>query len=670
MKKILPLFLSCILAVSMLGCAGEKKTADETVNQNTKATQAEEPAQDAKGSGITYTAGTYTGEAKGKNGIIKVEVTVTENAIESITLLDSSETEGLGDNAIASLTQEVIDKQSLGVDAVSGATESSDGFLAAIEDALTQAGADIDSLKKEVAKENEGKTIELSADVVVIGAGGAGTAAAVTAAENGAKVIVLEKTAIAGGTTANGGGFFAADSKKARELGDEPVDIDYIFEEWMKEMDWLADASLVKQFLELSSTTADWLENHGVVFHKTEQAVQQSHGAGTNGYHKYDDYTKTSEQLGAMLTKIKEENGAEIYYETPADGLITENGSVTGVTAKAKDGATLKITAKSVIVATGGFVGNQDMIKEALNGVTVNAAGYNSNVGDGILMAWEAGAASRGLSAMVAHTFNVEGNGQIEGDYEFMDLYQATSSVAYMPIIPWLNAQGYRFANEDIVYDRALSSNSVISQGNYAYFLYNEELLKTLEEKGARAAGMRDKIAMGPMPEITPMDKGWSKLTEITNKMVDGGYVVKADTLEELATKLNMKQSTLQETMNRYNTDAKNGKDTLFGKDAQHMYEMSQGPYYAYKVSVNNLCTVGGIRINSGFEVVQADPENGYTTIPNLYAAGADAGGIYSDHYAHTIEGAAQGWAYNSGRLAGAAATENALGKDIDLLKQ
>lgn len=661
MKRVFAVLLSFILVFQLTGCSDKKK--EEPVNNNTEQSTGNE-------SSSSFKAGTYTGQADGRNGVIKVEVTVSNSSIEGIKILESSETEGIGDSAMENLTQDILAKQSIGLDVVSGATVTSEAFLKAVEDALKQAGGDMDTLKAAVTKENEGKVVELTTDVVVIGAGGTGTAAAVTSAEHGAKVVVLEKTAIPGGTTANGGGFFAADSAKARELGQEPVDTDYIFKGWMDEMDWLADASLVKQFLELSHTTADWLEEHGVIFHKTEVAVQQSHQEGTNGYHKYDDYTKTSAQLGAMLEKITKDYDAKIYYETPAKSLIIDGNKVTGVIATAKDGSTLKITAKSVIIATGGFVGNAEMIKEALNGISVNAAGYNSNVGDGITMAWDIGAASRGLSAMVAHTFAVEGKDNIEGDYEFMELYQATTSVAYMPIIPWVNASGVRFANEDIVYDRALSSNSLIAQGNYAYFLYNDKLLQTLETKGARAAGMRDKIAMGPMPEITPMDSGWSKLTEIVDKMVEGGYVIKADSLEDLAAKLNMDKETLKDTMDKYNADANKGVDSLYGKDGQHMYQMSEGPYYAFKVSVNNLCTVGGIRINSKFQVVQDNPENGYTPIENLYAAGADAGGIYSDHYAHTIEGAAQGWAYNSGRLAGANATENALNSKIDLFTE
>lgn len=655
------LILIFVLSVVMIGCSNK----GTNVNQDGNLTP-----EVSNGQVIGFTAGSYQSETKGHNGNIKIEVMVNDTTIEDITVLESTETEDIGNAAMKTLTQDIITKQSIGLDGISGATVTSDAFLIMVEDALTQADGDIEFLKASVAKENAGVVHELSADVVVIGAGGAGVAAAVTAAEHGASVIVLEKTAIAGGTTSNGGGFFAADSQKTRDLNQEPLDTDYIFTEWMAEMDWLADASLVKQFLTLSHTTADWLEEHGVIFHKTEEAVQQSHGEGTNGYHKYDDHTQTSSQLGAMLDKIATDFEAEVYYETPATSLIIEEDKVVGVNASSKDGSTLKISAKSVIITTGGFVGNSEMMKDALNGVTVNSAGYNSNVGDGINMAWDAGAAQRGLSAMVTHTFQVDGSGQIEGDYPFMDMYQATSSVAYMPIIPWVNASGIRFANEDIVYDRALSGNALMSQGNFAHFIYNENLLKTLETKGARSAGMKDKIAMGPMPEITPMDSGWNNLFEIVDKMVEGGYVVKADSIEGLAKELNMDPETLKDTMDKYNEDAGNGKDTLYGKDKNHMYQMSEGPYYAFRVTVNNLSTVGGIRINTKFQVVNDDPENGYTPIINLYAAGADTGGIYSDHYAHTIEGAAQGWAYNSGRLAGGNATANALGLKINLFNE
>ena len=646
MKRLLITMCIAVLTTSMVaGCSN--------TNQGQQQNQS------------NYKAGTYTATAQGNNGEIFVEVTVSDSEITNVTVDASVETVGLGDTAAVSISDEIISTQSLAIDTVSGATNTSKAVLEAVENCLTQAGGDIENLKKPLVKENEWVVKELSTDIVVIGAGGAGMSAAVTSAEAGAKVILLEKTAIPGGTTANGGGFFAADSEKSREVGQEALDVDLIFNKYMEEMDWMADANMVKNFLYTSLTTADWLQEHGVEFHKMENAVQQSHEEGTNGYHKYDDFTKTSSTFAQILENCE---GIEVYYETPATELIVnDKGEVTGVLAKAKDGSTLKISASSVIIATGGYVGNDEMVKESLNGVSVNASGYNSNVGDGINMALELGAATRSMSAMVNHTFNIEGKTNVKGEYDPMSLMYATSSLAYLPVNVWLNQEGIRFANEDIVYDRMLSGNAMATTGDYAWFLYNQELIDTLETTGAAATGMYDKISMGPFSEYTPMENGWSNLNSILGEMVDGVTVVKADSLEELAEATEMSKEKLTKTMEVYNNDAKNGVDSLYSKRGSHMYEMSKGPYYAIKVTVNNLCTVGGLRVNSELNVVKNDPENGYSAIKNLYAAGADASAIYSDHYAHTIEGTAQGWAYNSGRLSGQAAVKNAIGIEITL---
>ncbi|TCK90522.1 fumarate reductase flavoprotein subunit [Natranaerovirga hydrolytica] len=614
--------------------------------------------------------GTFEGEGNGYIGPIKVEVTLEDGNIGEVVVVEHNETENIANAAINEIPSKIVEHQSVAVDSVTGATGTSKGIVEATTAALLSAGADEADISKAIERNQEEIIEELEADVVVVGAGGAGVSAAVTAAENGANVIVIEKTAIPGGTTAMGGGFFAADSEQARSMGHDPLDTDMIFDMWMGEMDWLADGSLVRQFLELSHTTADWMEERGIEFHKEAQAVQQTHAEGTNGYHKYDNFTQTSAQLGNMLDRIVEEYDASVYYQTPAIDLISEDGAIKGVIAQGNNGITYHIKADSIVLATGGFVGNSEMVSEALNGVTVNASGYNTNVGDGINMAINEGAATRSMQAMVLHTFNVDGGEFVEGDYEAMDIFQGTTSVAYMPIVPWLNGQGFRFANEDMVYDRALSTNALVAQGNYGWFLYNETLLNILENEGAGAAGMQDSIAMGPYPNITPLDTGWNHLTEIVEQMVDGGGVIKADTLEELAQETGMDETILLQTMARYNEDARNGVDTAFNKRTEHMFELSEGPYYAFKVTPNNLSTAGGIRINSNFQVVLDNPEVGYTPIPNLYAAGADAGGLYSDHYAHTIEGAAQGWAYNSGRLAGARAAENALNVQIDLFNE
>lgn len=620
--------------------------------------------------GSSPVAGTYTAAKPGLNGDVKVEVVIAGGAVASVKVLESAETPDLGGAAMDALAKRIVADQSLALDAVTGATYSSKALLSAVEDCLVQAKADVGMFKKAKAKAAVKETV-IEADVVVVGAGGAGASAAVTAAEHGAVVVLLEKTAVPGGTTANGGGFFAADSRKSRALGEKAVDVDVLFQKYMKEMAWQADANLVRQFFDLSMTTADWLEDRGFIFHKTEHAVQQSHEAGFNGYHKYDDFTKTLSQFRAMLERTSKEYKLSVYYSTPATELVLgKDGAVEGVIAQSADGARLKVLAKSVVLATGGFVGNSEMVKKALGGLSINPAGYNTNKGDGITMAWAAGAAERGSEVMLAHTFNVAGSRDVKGDFPGMGMYYGTNSIAYLATVPWLNAQGRRFANEDIVYDRALSTNAVMAQGDYAWFLYTEDMLDKLDTVGAGALGLEESVAMGPMPDITPIKSPWKGVKAIAEQMVQKGYVKKAGTLAELAKATGMDPAVLEKTIALYNADALKRVDSKFGKRGAHMYPLTKGPYYAYKVGVSNLCTGGGIRINPAFQVTRGDPENGYTAIPNLYAAGADAGGIYAGHYAFTIEGTAQGWAYNSGRLAGASATAAALGKAIDLVAE
>jgi fumarate reductase flavoprotein subunit len=629
-----------MLVVTLLsGC-----TSNATTTSNTKA---------------LYKVGTYTAEATGNNGPIKVEVTMSDNAILGVKILNHKETVGLGDVALDRISKEIVEKQSLAVDTISGATNASKALLAAVEDCVSQAGGDITALKVALAKAGEGKIEKLTTDVVVIGAGGAGSAAAVTAAEAGAKVVLLEKNANPGGTTAMGGGLFGAYSSLMKEHGEDPVDTDALFNDWMKEMVWKADANLVHNYLETSYTTVDWLIAHGFELHKVD-AIQQTHDT-YHGYHKYNDFTKTTEIFKNMLSGI-EKLGAQIFYETAAKSLITDNtGAITGVIATKKDGTTLEITAKSVVIATGGFVGDEAWVARTFDGVTVTAAGNNSNVGEGIKMAWEVGAAHRGENVHLAHVTKIAGDLSAYPKSSWL----VNTSLAYLPINPWINSTGARFANEDIIYDRAFTTNALISQGNYIFTVLSQSMIDTLEKSGAAALGMQDKVAMGPMTEVTPMKAPWTELNAMVNELVKQGVAFKADSYEELAKQSDMDVEKFVSNMEIYNADAKSGKDTLFNKRKQHMVALGDGPYYAIKVIPTNLCTLGGIRINEHLQVVNNDA-NKYTPIPNLYAAGADAGGLYSDHYV-LLEGGAQGWAYNSGRMAGASAASNALKKEVKL---
>lgn len=646
-RKIFPVVMSMLLVVMLFtGCSGNSDLNSQG-NSPEQANQSEE--------GNSFKAGVYTAEAKGNNGAVKVEVAFSEAEITSVKVIEHSETQGLGDTALEQISKEIVDGQTLAIDAVSGASNSTQAILTAVEDCVKQAGGDVALLM--VAKDKpdlSGQVEKLSTDVVVIGAGGSGSAAAVQAAELGAKVILLEKNAQPGGTTAMGGGLFGADSKLMRELGEEPVDTDALFEDWMKEMVWKADANLIRRYLALSGTTVDWLIERGFELHKVG-AVQKTHEA-YHGYHKYDPWPPT-EMFKKLLSGLDEHDG-QILYETPAQKLIIDSsGAVTGVIAKKKDGSTLEITAKSVVIASGGFVGDTEWVSETLDGVTVASGGLTSNVGDGIKMAWEIGAAHRGDNVHLAHVTKIPGDLSAFGDTATL----ANSSLAYLAINPWVNASGVRFANEDIVQDRAYTTNAVISQGNYVYAVFSQSMLDTLEAKGAAALGLQEKVSMGPISELTPMETGWTNLNAMVEELIKQGFAFKGDSFKELAEKAGMDAEKFTKNMEKYDGDAKAGKDSVFGKRKEHMVALGDGPYYAIRVNPTNLSTLGGIRINEDMQVVASDPNN-YAPIPNLYAAGADVGGLYSDHYV-LLEGGAQGWAYNSGRMAGASAASNAMGQ-------
>ena len=177
MKKLVAALLSVLMVMSLSACSSQ-------------------PTGTA-----TYTAGTYTGTGAGRNGDITVEVVFTDDAIKSVTITDHAETGGISDPAINTIPEAIVKSQSLGVDAVTGATLTSNGIIDAVADAVEQAGGDVEALKAVVVEKTAGEAIEETVDVVIVGAGGAGMAAAASALENGATVIVLEKTAAIGGNT-------------------------------------------------------------------------------------------------------------------------------------------------------------------------------------------------------------------------------------------------------------------------------------------------------------------------------------------------------------------------------------------------------------------------------------------------------------------------------------
>ena len=560
---------------------------------------------------LAMTAGTYEAEGTGIGGAVKVAVTVSETAIEKVEVLAHSETAGICDPAIERIPAAIAEKQSLAVDTVAGATITSKAILEAAEAALTAAGADIEALKTPVAEEAaEGRTIEKTVDVVVLGAGGAGVAAAIEAVDAGASVALLEKMPQIGGTTATSQGMIGAyESKFTKELG-----VHYTFEEMygnlMSNASYRLDPELTAVTIEKSGETIDWMADRlGMNFYDVIvgygplQMMHLVEGAG-----------------GAMKTAMETAlagSSVDQKLETRAtEILMNEDGSVKGV--KATCGAdTVIVYAKAVVVATGGYANNPELTarldpeKAGTWGI-----GFPGATGDGIIMASNVGAALTHTGDMMC----------VLKDYEIMSEHNGTSATANVSSFISRNntvllaANGKRFVDEkDIGYMTQKLNSPVFDQMHRDGLGY---VWAVSDKASLEAKGVKRGLEM---------------------------EFITADTFEELAEKMGLDVATVVETLTNYNAYCETGHDPEFGR---LLLEKLEAPYCAVKVVPCEFITYGGIARNVNAEVIRADG----TVIPGLYTAGeASANSAYMGF---TLTNA-YGW----GRIAGAGAAAFAAAK-------
>lgn len=560
-----------------------------------------------------YKAGTYTGTAKGNNGDVSVEVTFSDTAIVSVKVLNTSESAGLSDAPIQRIPEQVVAGQTLAIDAVAGATNTSNAILAAIEDCVKQAGGDVEALKQKVAAGNEQKEdTELTTDVVIIGAGGTGLAAAVSAQQNGADVIVLEKLAHVGGSTAlSGGGISATDTKFQREQG-----IKDSKESWMKL--WkerqatsnpesiYPDYTRVDKFMDEAVVTTEWLvdyigHEYAAIAGFGMDPVQRLHFA------KSDATTKGGTTLIQNIEKFANGKGIKIMLETPAKELLTDSkGDVVGVVAESKEGK-VTIHAKKVIIAAGGYAQNEELLKKYIPkaaGSSQLTAASAGSTGDGMLMAEKVGAVmyedpwviGLGISSKIPGTESLM--------MDWTKLY--------------VNDKGERFTSEEIHY--AIATNKLMeAPGSWA--------VMDSAEANAKLIATMD----GAMPT---------------------SEVVKADSYEELAKAMNVPAEAFVKTMETYNKGVKSGKDAM-GKEKQYLVSVEKAPYYAIKIYPKTMGTFAGVKTNENFQVLRADG----SVINNLYAGGESANKIlYNQVY---MSGSAVQFALTSGRIAGQHAAQD-----------
>lgn len=600
----------------------------------------------AKGKTVTVKSvddGVYTAFAYGNSVVdpLEVEVTFKDNKITNIQVLNHSETPSILKTVEENLFPRIIDSQSLAVDSITGATASSSAIKTAVSEAIDAHNGNSLDWHDTIVKNNE--TIKLKGyDVIVVGLGGAGMSSYVSAAENGAKVFGFDSAAKVGGTSTNVTGPMAINPQSKMDSennGEKWLEEEDLIQDWLSYTQGDAKEEIVRLFVNESGETMDWLSgNYDFAFGALRNFF---HPKGWVVWAGYDgDITTMFDNAMKKAKAMNEKNDYQL--ELTAETLIEEEGKVVGVKASSYDGTTYEIYGDSVILATGGFIGNSEM-KEQYFGSDFNVEGMMQDNGAGILMAQEVGASTYNIDMPVmvhiAQTKKI-----LKGDMLSADEKAVLSAMVLKSDSMIVGVDGTRFVSEsgNVAFDNWKG-------GDTYYAIYSQAQIDAYKEQGMEVVAAPMFLGQGGSVEInTPI----TEMDKILKVGEENGIVVFADTLEELATKLNTPH--LVEEAKRYST-YQDGSDPL-GKDAALVHSLEAGPYYAVLGAGYSYGTCGGLDIDENMNVLKSDG----SVIENLYAVGQDSMGVLftnKDAYV-TYGGAAQGWVLTSGRLAGADAAE------------
>lgn len=654
--------------------------------------------------------GTYTAQAYGFQQIspITVTVTVDETSIQDIEFDGNLDSVAMIRAVNTYLLPRIVENQSVGVDAITGATATSNAVLTAARDCLEQAlvaggssAAAITSFLTPEPKVEAQETIDV--DVLVVGMGAAGISAATAAAEAQqaagvpVSVLAIEKSGRYGGTGAFTGEPMSVNPPRYQlqyNNGEDYMDYDELLAAWTEYVEGDAKMEVVETFLQNSGETADWLYyDHGFLLNNPTS------GFGANTYRCKQQYVSiaTAEEGRdyGMDVSAGQNTMVDQYYqrfvsdyvklggrymlETEGYELIYDEASnrVTGVKAKGHDGTDYTINAKSVILCTGGFAGSEEMEKEYLSQNPYfdhfgdeqwTMIGMHENDGKMLQAAIDIGAGTYNISVVpmihfatsniVIHDYPVYTFAKDDPNYAHVLWYgwEQTWSLNELPNalilcsdIPWVDADGERFEAEGELFGWWKAGPSY-------WAVWSQDQIDGIAENGfssnlsTLAAGNQ-----GLMPGNMPVPE----IYDVLDKLVAQGYVVKADTYEELAQQMGVDPATFAKTMEDYASYCETGVDEQFGKAAEKLVAPGNGPFYALKGYSAAFATNGGLDINERFEVLQDDGE---TVIGGLWACGCDASGVmYSEKKPYvTYGGAAIGFAYTSGRLAGGYAVDYA----------
>lgn len=469
-------------------------------------------------------------------------------------------------------------------------------------------------------------------DVVVVGAGGAGMSAATRAASIGLDTVILEKASSTGGTTLFTEGLFAVNSHIQLENGKNP-DVADLYKRTMEYHHWLIDGHAFRQYVNQSGSDISWMESLGIVFSGTGTMCDNTYN--TWHQYQYEEGKLSGANYVDQWTHAVENAGATLVLNSDAQQLVTDDtGAVTGVIAKEGDEYVEYDAKVGVILASGGYSDNPEMIVE-LSGVKegrIQPMGSGTRTGFGITAARKVGAALAKAPGTLVYY-----GGCLPNVPYGNHLYCIS---AFQPLF-WVNQNGRRFVNEDYAERNFSFSGSAQSMQDAVFSILTQSQIDDMVENGG-IYGCGEYIHAGD-----PLDQFWDQY----NEQVDAGNeaIQKADTLDELAEKIGLEADALKAEIERYNGFCEKGVDEDFGKDPDHLRPLEEGPYYSFALNVGIFATVGGLKINEDSQVLDTNDE----VIPGLWAAGCEVGGLYGDAYDVSIcEGSCQGYAVYTGRRA------------------
>ena len=583
----------------------------------------------------SYTAGVYTAQANGNNGPVTVEVEVSDAEILSVKVTEHAETAGLSDTPIERIPAKIVEGQTLAVDTVSGATNTSNAILKAAEDALAQAGADIEALKAVQEKdETAGETAERHVQALVIGAGGSGLAAAITLQEQGIETLVVDKMANAGGATALTGALINGGCSKQQAERGVTDDVQTMFMDAMVYGSFQNDARMTWLMVNNTGDSVDWL--HDTVGVEFEEAINHF------PEHTNDRAFYPKGKLPGYLTGTMEQhylsNGGELLLETRAQHLLTEDGRVIGASCSTADG-TLNIYADVTLLATGGY-GASVALRPADQMGTL-FYGASASTGDGIIMAEEVGAMTHYMQYLKSYPQGIEkpldgGNITADGTTFRGNAYispLASQAVTLNDGAIYVNVEGERCMNENM--DFVSIKKVTQKQTDMTVYL-------VMDQKGYDNWMAMMEVSAGLTPDIVAP---WLD--------ADDGKPVfrKGATVEEAAAKAGIDAEKLSATVAHFNEMVASGKDDDFGRAEMSVGLDSDGPIYIVEQRLRMATSLGGLKTSTSFEVYDENEQ----AIDGLYACGEVIGGVHGDE---SMPSNCVAWAVTSGRLAAKAAAD------------